>query len=351
MFFASDNCSGAAPEILTAIAEANRGYCPSYGEDQLTGQVRDAIRTIFEAPEAEVCLVATGTAANALSLSLFCPPWGRIYCATDAHIDIDECGAVELAIGGGKMALVAADNGKMTPQSLQDRMRKTPEGSVHGHQHGVVTLANLTEAGTLYHPEEVRKLSDMARAQGMGLHMDGARFVNALVAAGCSPAELSWKAGVDVLSLGGTKNGCLAVEAVVLFDPEKAWEMELRRKRAGQLFSKHRLLSSQMLAYLKDGLWLRLAAHANQMGQTLSAALADLPGARLRYPTDGNMVFIDLPRATLRRAAAAGAAFSTPAPDARLDGADDERLTARFVASWATTTEEIERMVSLLKEG
>ncbi|MCA0271735.1 MAG: low specificity L-threonine aldolase [Proteobacteria bacterium] len=348
MEFASDNASGAAPEILAAVMAVNAGSAPSYGTDASMERVRALVRETFEAPEAEVYLVATGTAANALSLACHCPPWGIVYAHENAHVEHDECGAPEFYIGGGKIRRIAGADGKLTPEGLRAAIAETPQGFVHGHQRGVVTLTNVTEAGTVYTPAEVAALTAVARDFRLPVHMDGARFANAIAATGASPAEMTWQAGVDVLSFGGTKNGCLGVEAVVLFDPAKAWEFELRRKRGGHLFSKHRFLSAQMEAYLEGGLWLRLAGAANAHAAALEAAFRASPEAELIYPRNANMAFATLPRARHRALQAAGAHYyywpGEPAPE----GPDGERLGARFVTSWATTEDEIEAFAKAL---
>jgi threonine aldolase len=348
MEFASDNTSGAAPEIMAALAAANAGFARSYGADALMDRVRAQIREIFEAPEAAVYLVNNGTTANALSLATYCPPWGGIYCHEAAHVEVDECGAPEFFIGGGKMLTVPGANGKMTPEALQRTIDATPQGFVHAIQRGIVTLTNTTEAGTVYAAAEVAALAEVARSFGLPVHLDGARFANALVAANASPAEMSWKAGIDILSFGGTKNGCLGVEAVILFDPSKAWEFELRRKRGGHLFSKHRYLSAQMAAYLTDGLWLRLAAAANAKAAALEAVFRSRPEARLLYPRQANMVFASLPRALHRRLEAAGAHYYFWPADPAPEGPDDEAIGARFVCSWSTTAAEIDAFAAAL---
>ena len=351
MEFASDNTSGASPEVLAAVIAANDGYAPSYGTDPIMDQVTALIRDQFEAPSAAVYLVPTGTAANALSLSLYCPEWGAIYCAEAAHVDVDECGAPEFYIGGGKMAPAPAPHGKITPEAFAAHLAQTPQGDVHHVQHGILTLTNLTEAGTLYRPAEIAALTVIARATGLKTHMDGARFANALVAAGCTPAELTWKAGIDILSLGGTKNGCMGVEAVVLFDPAKAWELELRRKRGAHLFSKHRFLSAQMQGYLTDGAWLKRAAHANRMAARLSQGLAALPGGSLVHPTDGNMIFARFPRALHRNAMGAGGHYYLSPVSQSLEGTADEPLSARLVCSWSTTETDVDQFLALLQSA
>jgi threonine aldolase len=351
MEFASDNTSGAAPEVMAALNRANEGYAPSYGSDPIMDRVTSMVRQTFEAPEAAVYLVATGTTANALSASVLCPQWGAIYCHAEAHVEVDECGAPEFFIGGGKTAPVAGAHGKITPGALATRMALTPQGGVHHIQHGMLTLTNLTEAGTFYSPAEVAELAALARDEGLGVHMDGARFANAVVGAGCTPADLTWRAGVDVLSFGGTKNGCMGVEAVILFDPAKAWEFELRRKRAGHLFSKHRYLSAQIEAYLRDDLWHRLATHANAMASRLAAGIAALPGGALVHPCQGNIVFASFPRALHRKAMAAGGHYYLWPFDQSLDGPGEQPLSARFVCSWSTGESDVDAFLTLLRAG
>ncbi len=220
---------------------------------------------------------------------------------------------------------------------------------MHNVQKGALSLSNATEAGTVYRPDEVAALAAVARAHGLPVHMDGARFANAVAAVGCTPAELTWKAGVDVLCFGGTKNGCLGVEAVILFDPARAWEFELRRKRAGHLFSKHRFLSAQMEGYLAGELWLELAARANARAAALSAGIAALPGARLIHPTEANAVFAAWPRAGHRAARAAGAQYYLWPDDQDLDGPDEAALSARLVCSWSTAEAEVSEFLGVLQ--
>lgn len=342
MSFASDNGSGAAPEIMAALTRANHGYARSYGADPIMARVKTLVRHIFEAPEAEVYLVATGTAANALSIALLTPPWASVFAHAEAHAALDECGAPEFFSGGAKMIAVAGQHGKMTPETLGACLSRVGASGVHGVQRGMLTLTNLTEAGTAYTPTEIGALTALARSFNLPSHLDGARLANALVAMGASPAEMTWKAGIDVLSLGGTKNGCLGVEAVVLFDPAKAWELELRRKRAGHLFSKHRYLSAQMEAYLTDGLWLRLAARANAMGARLVEGVTAIPGAGLLHPAPANMLFPHWPIGTNDRAMARGAVYyPMPAPEGQESG--------RLVASWSTSEDEVDAVLSALR--
>ena len=341
MFFASDNGSGAAPEIMAELAHANAGYARSYGADALTAEATALVRDVFEAPEAEVFLVTSGTAANALSIALMTPPWGAVFLHETAHAAVDECGAPEFFAAGAKLIGVPGPSGKITPQSFTASLDRVPERYVHSVQRAMLTLTNLTEEGTVYTPAEVSALTTLARDAGLPCHMDGSRLANALVATGASPAEMTWKAGVDVLSLGGTKNGCIAVEAVVLFDPSKAWEFELRRKRAGHLMSKHRFLAAQMAAYLRDGLWLRLAGRANAMGARLAQGLAQVPGAHLQHPAPANMLFPVFAPGTNGRAAARGAVYNTMAGPAGMEG-------ARLVASWSTTPADVDALLAAL---
>lgn len=346
MWFTSDNASAAAPEILAALAAANTGFEHSYGADAAMARVTARIRAIFEAPEAAVYLVATGTAANALGLACLCPPWATVHCHQDAHIQVDECAAPEFYSGGAKLAPLPGAQGRIDPDALRAAL-DTATG-VHNAQHGALSLTNATEAGTVYGVDQVQTLTALARAHRLPVHMDGARFTNALVGLGCSPADLTWRAGVDVLSFGGTKNGCLGVEAVILFDPARAWEFELRRKRGGHLFSKHRYLSAQMEAYLTDDLWLRLARAANARAAQLSAGITALPGAVLTHPTEANAVFASFPRAAHRRARAAGAEYHFWPSDHSLDGPDDMLLPARLVCGWSTTQAEVTAFLDLL---
>lgn len=338
MFFTSDNTSGAAPEIMAALLRANSGSARGYGADDIMARLTAQIRALFDAPDAAVYLVASGTAANALALASYIRPYDAVFAHSAAHIAVDECGAPEFYTNGAKLIGVAGEGGKMTPQTLTEAISKIGTGNVHGVQRGMVSITNLTEAGTVYTPSEIAALS--AAAQGLPVHMDGARFANALVATGASAADMTWRAGVDVLSFGGTKNGCLGVEAVVMFDPARAWEFELRRKRGGHLLSKHRYLSAQFEAYLTDDLWLRLAASANAMGAKLAQAIANLPATQLLHPAPANMMFPQWPLGTNARAMGLGAQFY-PAP-ATPEG-------ARLVTSWSTTDADIENLLSALR--
>ena len=342
MWFTSDNASGAAPEVMAAVARANEGFARGYGADDIMLRVRDQLRAVFEAPDAAVYLVSTGTAANALATALICPPWGAVFGHEEAHIATDECGAPEFYSGGAKLVGVAGDHGKMTPAGLAAAIARVGNVGVHGVQRGAVSITNVTEAGTVYAVSEVAALAAEAKRFDLPVHLDGARFANALVATGARPAEMTWKAGVDVVSFGGTKNGCLGVEAVVLFDPARAWEFELRRKRAGHLMSKHRFLSAQMEAYLDNGLWLRLAGQANAMGARLAAGVAAVSGVEMRHPVPANMMFPQWNPGTHEKLRAKGAEYyDMPAPEGR--------EAARLVTSWSSTPADVDGFVAALK--
>jgi threonine aldolase len=348
MIFTSDNAAPAAPEVLAAMLAANEGHAASYGNDDIMARVTARIREIFEAPEAAVYLVPTGTAANALALATICPPWATVYCATHAHIAEDECAAPEFYTGGAKLSLLAGPDARIAPDALARALKYAAPAGVHNVQRGALSLSTVTEMGAVYALDHIAELAGMARVHGLPVHLDGARFANALVALGCSPAEMSWKAGIDILSFGGTKNGLIGVEAVVFFDPKHAWEFELRRKRGGHLFSKHRYLSAQMEAYLADDLWLRLATQANAAGQKLASALAPIPGFSLLHPADANMIFATWPRHGHDALRAAGARYYNWPHEPELTGPADELISARLVTSWYTTDAEIAQFASLL---
>lgn len=294
MNFASDNTAGAPPEIVEAIRAAAAGRTMPYGNDAWSERVQACLRDVFET-DCTVFPVATGTAANCLGLAAMTPPWGAVYCHELAHVNVDECGAPELFTGGAKLVPLPGAAGKIGPETLERTLRGAGRGVVHHVQPAALSLTQASECGTSYRPEEIAALAELARGYGMGVQMDGARFANALVYLGCSPAELTWKAGVDVLTFGATKNGCFAAEAVVVFKQELARDLGYRRKRGGHLFSKMRLLTAQLEAYLADDLWLRLARHANAMTARLSEGLDGLPGIERLYPVEANELFVTLP--------------------------------------------------------
>lgn len=345
MFFASDNSGPVHPAVLTAMAQANQGYAMAYGDDRQMAEVRTRLRDIFEAPDAAIYLVATGTAANALALATLCSPWQTVFCSPVAHIHEDECNAPEFFTGGAKLTLVPG-GARMTAQALRDVIEAEQTRGVHGPQRGPVSISQVSERGTVYSLDQLRALSAVAREFGLPVHMDGARFANALVALGCSPAEMSWKAGVDALSFGGTKNGLMGAEAVMFFDPAQAWEFELRRKRAAHLVSKHRYLSAQMIGYLQDGLWLNLARAANANCARLAEGLR-AAGVSFRHEPDANIIFAALPRRTHRHLHDAGAVYHLW--DGVLTGDPDEMLTMRLVCDWSMTHALIDEFLALLR--
>jgi threonine aldolase len=346
MFFASDNAGRVHPKVMEALVEANEGFAQPYGADPIMQDVRAKLRDIFEAPQAAVYLVATGTAANSIALATIGQPWQTVFCSPVAHIQEDECNAPEFYSGGAKLTLVG-DGDKMTAPALHAAIGREETRGVHGAQRGPVSITQVTERGSVYSLDEIKALCDVAKSFDVPVHLDGARFANAQVALGCSAADMTWKAGVDVVSFGGTKNGLMGVEAVILFDPSKAWEFELRRKRGAHLFSKHRYLSAQMAAYLRDDLWLDSARTANANCARLANGLADA-GAHLLYEPQANMIFSDFPRAAHQRLHEAGAFYYVW--EGQLDGEDpQEVLTARLVCDWSITHAQIDRFVEILK--
>ena len=337
MNFASDNATGVHPDVWTAMAAANDGHLPSYGRDALTRAAVARVRDLFEAPEAEVFLLGTGTGANALALAQLCPPFGRIFCHQWAHIETSESGAPGFMAGGAQMALVAGDDGRIAPDALNRAIAAYPQEDEHDGLNAVLSLTNATEMGTIYDPARIAALTQIARANGMAVHMDGARFANAVAASGAAPGDLTWRAGVDALSLGGTKNGCMALEAVILFDPARAQQFSFRRMRAGHLWSKHRFLAAQMLAWLDDDLWLRLAGHANAMAARLAQGLAGMSDAVILQPVEANEVFLRLSRPRIAALRARG----LRAADWPMRDDDEQRGTIRLVTSWATSDNEV----------
>jgi threonine aldolase len=306
--FCSDNVTTIAPEIMAALERANSGAAMPYGNDEITKRLELRIAQIFERSVA-VFPVATGTASNALALSALTPPYGAIFCHEQAHCHVDECGAPELYTGGAKLVPLAGAGAKITPAVLNAALALGWRGNVHNAQPAVLSLTQATECGTIYRLDEVRALAEIAHAHGLKVHMDGTRFANALVSLNCAPADASWRAGVDVLSLGATKNGAMAAEAVIFFDPPLAQTMGFRRKRAGHLFSKMRFVSAQMEAYLTDELWLRNARHANAMARRMADGLAKIHGCRLVHPREANLLFVMLPNRVIDGLEQAGFGF------------------------------------------
>jgi len=306
--FCSDNVTTIAPEIMAALERANSGPAMPYGKDEVTKRLEQRVADIFERSVATFP-VATGTAANSLALSAITPPFGAIYCHEQAHIHVDECGAPELFTGGAKLIPLGGSGAKLTPPVLNAALALEWRGNVHNSQPAVLSLTQATECGTVYRIEEIRALAEIAHSHRLLVHMDGTRFANALVSLNCSPADATWRAGVDVLSLGATKNGAMAAEAMIFFDPAMAATVGFRRKRGGHLFSKMRFVSAQMEAYLTDDLWLRNARHANAMARRMADGLAKIQGCRLVHPREANLLFVTLPHRVIDGLEQAGFGF------------------------------------------
>lgn len=346
MNFASDNVVGASAPVLDALLRANEGAAPAYGADAVTARLESRFREVFEADDLAVFPVATGTAANALALAALVPPYGLCLCHEEAHVLEDECGAPEFFTGGAKLAGLPGAGAKLDPAAVARFLDALPV-NVKQTPPAALSISQATECGLAYAPDEIARLAETARSRGLRLHMDGARFANALVYRGSTPAEMTWKSGVDVLSFGATKNGCLAAEAVVVFDPALAASLGYRRKRAGHLLSKQRFIAAQLGAYLADDHWLENAGRANVMAARLAEGLRVLPGVRLPWATEANEVFAVLPRRldeALRRAGAVYHPWSGRSLPPGEAVAPDEVLI-RLVASFATTEAQVERFL------
>lgn len=353
MDFTSDNIAGVSPEILAAINDATQGTAAAYGGDPWTARAQTKIDETFECRAASF-LVITGTAANALALAALAPPWGAVFCHEGAHVMEDECGAPEMFTAGAKLVGIKGAAGKIAPETLRETLADFPRGLVKQVQPAVLSLSQATECGTLYTCAEIAELAAIAHAAGVAVHMDGARFANALVAQNATPAEMSWKAGVDVLSLGATKNGAFACEAVIFFDPQRAAAMPFQRKRAGHTLSKGRFLGVQMAAYLEADHWLDLARTANSHAAKLAKGLLTIPGLRLAWPPEANEIFAFLPHQVDEALKAVGASYYVwsladgdrdrvqPPPDA---------VFVRLVTSFATQAEEIVHFLDIAREA
>lgn len=337
MDFRSDNVAGAAPDILQAVIDANAGTVTSYGADPYSARVEARLSEIFETP-VKAFAVATGTACNALALSALTPAYGAVLCHEEAHIHLDECGAPELFTGGAKLVPIPGASGKLTPDGVRAVLEQTLTGDPHRVQPAALSLTQATEAGTCYRPAEIAALAEIARGRKMKVHMDGARFANAVAHLGVAPAEITWRAGVDVLSFGATKNGALGAEVVVFFDPALAEMFAVRRKRGGQLLSKMRFVSAQLEAYLKGDRWLDLARHANAMATRLAQGLQRLPQAALLHPVEANEIFIRLPQGVLAGLRAAGFSF--------YDWTDAAPGTIRLVLAFNTDPAHVDAFVA-----
>lgn len=345
MFFASDNSGPAHHTVIDAVMRANEGFRFGYGADAEMDRVRDMVRDLFEAPEAAVYLVSTGTAANSIALATLAQPWETIFCTKLSHINEDECNAPEF-YSGAKLTLVGDENAKMTPATLRDALEAEENRGVHGPQRGPVSITQVTEKGTVYTIDELKALTAVAKEFGVATHLDGARFANAVVTLGCTPAEMTWKAGIDCVCFGGTKNGLMGVEAVIFFDPKHAWEFELRRKRGAHLSSKHRYLSAQMEAYLTDNLWHELASKANAAGQRLADGLRASNVVSFPYEPEANLMFFEAPRGVHKKVQAAGAQYYTMGS---LDGDDNEMVMGRLVCDWSVGLDGVDEFLAALQ--
>jgi threonine aldolase len=334
--FASDNITGAAPEIMARLVGENGGAALPYGDDAYTKAVEAAFNDVFET-DATVMLVGTGTASNALALACACPPYGAIFCHREAHIEREEAGAAEHLAGGARLVPLDGADAKLDARGLDAAIRAYSPAA-HFFRPAAVSITQATEFGTVYSLAEIRAIADVAHGHSLKLHIDGARFANAVASQNCSAAEMSWKAGVDVLSFGATKNGAIAAEAVVFFDKALLAGAAERRKRAGMLWSKHRFLAVQWQAYLADGLWLRLARTANACARALGSGLAALPSVELTHPVQANEVFARLPDEVLGRLEADGFGFYRYG-----DG------VIRLVTSFATTDADVAELVAATK--
>jgi threonine aldolase len=334
MNFRSDNTATVSAEILAALTAVNDKPAPSYGEDPWSRKLEDAFGALFER-EVRVFTVATGTAANSIALASAVPPWGGILCHREAHIERDECGAPEFYAGGAKLLLIDGEAAKISLEGLKDAIGRYGR-DVHAVKLSALSVSQTTERGAAYRPDELAALGDVARGAGLAFHMDGARFANAVAALGCKPADITWRAGVDLLSFGATKNGALAAEAIVCFSHDYAEGIARRRKRGGHLLSKNRYVAAQFLAYLENDLWLTLAARANALARRLGEAA----GTHLSFPVETNQVFIKPGAAALAKLRAAGADFY----DWGAEGSGE----ARLVVSWNQSEGDVEAMASLL---
>jgi threonine aldolase len=330
MRFFSDNAASVHPTVLEALARANQ-VDTAYDGDALSQSLDSAFSDLFETP-VKAFWIGSGTAANSLALAALCPPYGSILCHKDAHIQNDECGAPEFFTHGAKLALIEGPQAKVTPDAMRVALEATPAG-VHWSQPNALSITNASEYGCVYTPEDVSALSALCLKHGLGFHMDGARFANAVAHLGCAPAELTWRAGVDILSFGCVKNGGMSSEAIIFFKPELAEGFTQRRKRAGHLLSKGRYSAAQITALIKDGLWLDNARAANAGAQRLARALGD----RLIYPVEANEVFARMTTAEAARLRAAGFDF--------YDWAAGE---VRFVVSWDQRAEDIAAFAAAL---
>lgn len=349
MDFASDNASGASDKVMAALVEANRGFAPAYGADAATKEAEKRLSALFER-ECAVFLLATGTASNALALASVTPPWGAIFCHQDAHVMDDECGAPEFYSAGAKLVPLAGARGQIDPRAFDAALEAYPRGLMKQVQPAALSISQATESGTLYSLDALAALASRAHEAGLAVHMDGARFANAVAALGCTPAQMTWRAGVDILSLGASKNGTLACEAVVFFEPAMAQEFLYRRKRAGHTLSKGRFLAAQMNAWLDGDHWLHLARDANACAAKLEHGLRDA-GARIVWPRDVNEVFAVISRKMDDALKHAGARYYEWPARALPDDLKprDGEVFVRLVCSFATAEADVTRFASICK--
>jgi threonine aldolase len=338
--FSSDHVTPASDAIMAAVAAANVGSVASYGADELTIKLQSVASALFEA-EVAIFPVISGTAANALALSQIVQPFGAIYCHAAAHLITDEAGAPGFFSGGAQLMGFPSADGKIQPAQLDAAVAFAQELGVHHVKPGALSLTQATEWGTVYSLNELSAITDVARRHGIPVHMDGARFANALAHLGCTPAEATWKRGVDVLSLGATKNGALCADAVVLFDTRQAEDFERRRKRGGHLLSKLRFLSAQLLAYFEQELWLKNARHANAMATRMAQGLTAVKDARLLHPVEGNELFVELPEQLAAALETQGFKFYRWPLNIAQSG-----VTIRLVTSYATPSIDVEEFIA-----
>ena len=337
--FRSDNCGRAAPELIEALVQANVGSVLGYGGDEITKQLNAKFSTLFEQP-VQVFPVPTGTGANALALAAVGTPFGAVYCSPEAHINTSECNATSFFGGGLKVTPVSGVDGKIDPIAFEYAILNSGKGQAHKNQPEAVNLVQATDMGAVYSVSEVKAISTIAHANGLVVHMDGARFANALDTLGCSPAELTSKAGVDLLSFGVTKNGGLLTDAIVVFNPAVAKNIGFHLRRAGMIWSKMRFASAQVLAYVQDDLWLRLAGQSNAAALTVAQGIAHLEGVKLLAPVQANELFVEMNPKAVDHLIAQGVLFYRRAPN-----------MFRLVCRWDTTTEETTRLIALIEQS
>jgi threonine aldolase len=348
MNFASDNVYGVHPHILQALSDINKGTTPSYAGDDSSKLAEERLSDVFET-EVRAFLVTNGTAANGLALSSLTPPYGAVICHAEAHIAVDECNSPEMFTGGAKIIGLPGPGGKILPEQIEKTLKGFIRGE-HDPKPAAISITNSTELGTVYNPAEIRAIAGVAAPRNIKLHMDGARFANALVSLGVSPAELTWKSGVDVMSFGATKNGAMMLEAVIFFNTALAEDFAYRRMRGGQLISKSRYLGAQMLAYLENDLWLDNARTANTLAQQLAKGLTSFARIRIPNPVQANEVFAVIPRALNDQLLAAGAKFYDWMADGVPGGVAEDEIFVRFVLSYATPRQAVLDILALIAQ-